>query len=649
VIRKVLIANRGEIAVRIARTCRAMGIETVAICSEPDRDALHTRVADVTLPIGGTTSLESYLNVPAVIDALQRSGADAVHPGYGFLAENAAFARAVLDAGAVWIGPPPAVIELMGDKVRAKEAAVEVGVPAVPGYDGGDPARMADEAERIGFPVMLKAAAGGGGKGMRAVYVPTEFDEALAAAQREAIAAFGDGRVFIEKLILRPRHVEFQVLADTHGHVVHLGERDCSVQRRHQKVVEEAPSPAVSPDLRRRMGDAASALARHARYVSAGTVEFLLDGEQFYFLEMNTRIQVEHPVTEMVTGLDLVRLQIKIANGDELPFSQDAVRISGHSIEARIYAEEPERGFLPSTGTLRSFVPPSGSDIRNDAGVARGDAVTPYYDPMLAKLIVHAPTRWQAVDAVTSALGRYRIDGVGNNVAFLSWLVRTPVFRAGAADIEFLDRVWRSDELHAPSHEALVAAALALTRDDVSLTGDPWRSTSGWRQFGMERVVRFHGTDTPIEVRLRPDAGQWTVAVDGRETRAAVTHREGSRLVLELNDERREADVSTKDLDVYVAIGDDLTHLRLYVPAAQTSTHQAAAGSLTAPMPGVVVKVNVAVGDHVTERQPLIVLEAMKMEHVVAAPHAGVVREILFERGAMVAGGAELIRLEDDA
>jgi 3-methylcrotonyl-CoA carboxylase alpha subunit len=648
VIRKVLIANRGEIAVRIIRTCRAMGIKTVAICSDADRNSLHTRLADETVPIGGTTSLESYLNIPAVIDALRESGADAVHPGYGFLAESAMFARAVVEAGAVWIGPPAAVIELMGDKVRAKDAAVAVGVPIVPGYNGGEPARMLDEARRLGFPVMLKAAGGGGGKGMRAVHHAAEFDEALAAAQREAQASFGDSRVFVEKLIVRPRHVEIQVLADAHGHAIYLGERDCSVQRRHQKVVEEAPSPAVTPELRRRMGEAAVRLARHAGYISAGTVEFLLSGEEFYFLEMNTRIQVEHPVTEMVTGLDLVRLQIEIANGERLPISQEAVQLSGHSIEARIYAEEPERGFLPATGTIRVFEPPGGSEIRTDSGIVRGDTVTPYYDPMLAKLIVHASTRLEAVNALTFALASFRIEGVGNNLAFLSWLIRTPVFRAGDADIEFLDRTWRPDEAANPPLEALVAAALARGSERMAVALDPWRSTSGWRQFGMARSLRFEGVDGTTEVCMWPESDGWTVESAGRQAHAVLTFREGSRLVFEVDGRRIEADVSVVGRDVFVTIGDEVTRLVVDVPGARPSSHGgAAAGSLTAPMPGVVVKVSVAVGDRVEARQPLIVLEAMKMEHVVTAPHAGVVREILFDRGEMVAGGAELIRLEE--
>jgi 3-methylcrotonyl-CoA carboxylase alpha subunit len=630
------------------RTCREMGIITVAVYSEPDADALHVRTADEALPLGGVSSLQSYLNTEKMVEAVRRSGADAVHPGYGFLAENAAFARAVETAGAVWIGPPPRTIELMGDKIRAKEAAVAAGVPVVPGYDGSDPNHLAREAERIGYPVMLKAAAGGGGKGMRAVHHPEELPDALDGARREARASFGDDRVFLEKLLVRPRHVEIQVIADTQGAVLYLGERDCSVQRRHQKVVEEAPSPAVTPELRRRMGEAAAQLARNAGYVSAGTVEFLVHGSEFYFLEMNTRIQVEHPVTEMVTGLDLVRLQLQIAAGEQFELTQEQVTLSGHAIEVRLYAEEPNRGFLPSTGTLRRFVPPSGPGVRNDVGVTRGSVVTPFYDPMLAKLIVHGATRAEATTRLAHALHDYQVVGVGTNLAFLRWLVRTPALLSGEVDIEFLDRAWRPEEA-LPLDALALGAAWLSGRAQTQGAADPWRARSGWRHCGMDRHIRFlHGTD-PVDVTLEYARDGWQIRLGETTVSVTVLSLDDAGIAATVDGRRTEAAVRIDGELLSITLDGGLYDLPLYLPGAGSpGGGRAAAGSLTAPMPGVVVKVHVAAGESVAAHQPLMVLEAMKMEHVIEAPQVGKIAEILFAQGDMVAGGATVVRMEEE-
>ena len=424
---KLLVANRGEISVRLIRACRELGVRSVAVYSDADRGAMHVRLADEAYRIGPAPAPESYLNVEKLVEAAMRSGAEAVHPGYGFLSENARFARTVREAGIVWVGPPPEAMERVGDKVRAKELAAEADVPTIPGYAGEDDSeeRLLEEAERIGFPVLVKASAGGGGRGMRPVHEPKDFVEAVRGAKREAEAAFGEGAVFLEKLVERPRHVEVQVLADRHGNVVHLYERECSIQRRHQKVVEEAPSPALPDALRERMGDAAARLTRAAGYENAGTVEFLLSGDEFFFLEMNARLQVEHPVTELVTGLDLVHLQLAVAAGEPVPFSQEEVTLRGAAIEVRLYAEDPYTG-LPSGGTLRLFDPPAGPGIRVDAGVEAGDEVSLSYDPMLAKLIVSAPDRNMAVKRLRRALDAFRVLGPTTNLPLLERIVREP-------------------------------------------------------------------------------------------------------------------------------------------------------------------------------------------------------------------------------
>jgi acetyl-CoA carboxylase, biotin carboxylase subunit len=461
-IRRLLVANRGEIAVRIMRTCRDLGIETVAVYSEVDRLSPHVQYADRACCIGPAPSAQSYLSIDAIIDAAGKSGADAIHPGYGFLSENAAFAKRVVEAGLTFVGPPSSAIRAMGDKTEARTAMKKAGVPVVPGTDGpvSDEKAAAAFCHRAGFPVLIKAAAGGGGKGMRVVESPAELAGALAAARSEARSAFGDDRVYLEKYLSRPRHIEFQIVADAHGSVVHLGERECSIQRRHQKVVEESPSVFIDADLRARMGAAAVLAARTCGYVNAGTIEFLVDANrEFYFLEMNTRLQVEHPVTELRTGIDLVALQIHIASGGRLPDGLDATPLRGHAIECRICAEDPLSGFLPSTGVIRHFRPAEGPGIRNDAGVAAHGEITVHYDPLMAKLIAFGATRGEAIARMQRALAEYEVLGVQTNIPFCSFVVGHELFRAGTFDTHFVAQHFRPGELADPSAKALQAAA----------------------------------------------------------------------------------------------------------------------------------------------------------------------------------------------
>ncbi|HXG42474.1 MAG TPA: acetyl-CoA carboxylase biotin carboxylase subunit, partial [Dehalococcoidia bacterium] len=492
---KLLIANRGEIAVRIIRTCRALGIATVAVYSEADRRALHVLEADEAVPIGPAPVGESYLDIEAIVAAARRAGAEAVHPGYGLLSENADFAEACQRAGLAFVGPPPEAIRLMGDKAAARRLAAAQGVPVVPGYDGDgqEPQALLAEARRLGFPVMVKAAAGGGGRGMRLIEGDEGFLEAVESARREAQRAFGDGRLLLEKAMVGVRHVEVQVLADAHGHYVHLGERDCSLQRRHQKVVEEAPSPAVDEALRRRLGEAALAVARAAGYVNAGTVEFLLDSQgNFYFLEMNTRLQVEHGVTELVTGLDLVALQLLVAAGERLPLRQEDVRLRGHAFQCRIYAEDPLSGYLPCSGTVVAFQPPQGEGIRNDVGTYAGDEVTAYYDPLIAKLLVWGADRREALARMRWALDRYRVEGVRTNLPLLRAVMAHPTMAAGEVTTDFLERRVSVEELvAAPTREALLAALGAAACGALG-QADPWLALGPWRPGGAVALDLEH-------------------------------------------------------------------------------------------------------------------------------------------------------------
>jgi len=653
VIHKLLIANRGEIAVRIIATCRKKKITSVAVFSEADRGVLHVRLADEALLLGPASPAQSYLNIEAMLNAAKTSGCDAVHPGYGFLAENADFAGAVESAGLIWVGPPADVIALMGDKIAAKGLATRAGVPVVPGYDGSDQSEdaFAREADRIGYPVMLKAAAGGGGRGMRPVTDAGGLVPAIEGARREAMSSFGDSRLFLEKLLVRPRHVEIQVLADNHGNAIFLGERDCSVQRRHQKVLEEAPSPAVNAELRAGMGAAALRLARSGNYVNAGTVEFLLAGDGFYFLEMNTRIQVEHPVTEMVTGLDLIGLQLDVASGDPLPVSQETVQLQGHAIEARLYAEDPENGFLPSVGRLKEFVPPEGPGVRNDVGVQAGDQVSHLYDPLLAKLVVHGETRRQALERLQVALSEYRISGVSTNLGFLRWLAREPHLLAGNVDITFLERTWVPErERSLPTSVLLLASMARLSQEVSTESSDPWKGRQSWRSFGVERRYRCEWGAREWSVILRPEAGRvWTAATEKDVQTASVRQAADGVVELVVDGTLIEGRIEYASSGLEVSVDGEQYRL---VDAVPESTHVAGvrAGSgrsaLEAPMPGTLVKILVTPGQEVSASEPLVILEAMKMEHVVVAPRAAVVEAVLFREGDMVPGGEPLVRLK---
>lgn len=667
---KVLIANRGEIAVRIARTLRAMGIGVVAVYSEADRTALHVQVADEAYCIGPAPALESYLNIPAVLDAAKQSGVEAIHPGYGFLSENPAFAQVVVDAGIVFIGPHAAAIRTMGDKAGAKRLMEAAGVPTVPGYTGDDQAdaTLVTEAERIGFPLLIKAVAGGGGMGMREVHNAADFTDALAAARRTAHRAFGDDRMMLERLILRPHHVEVQVFADAHGNVISLGERDCSIQRRHQKVIEESPAPVVTPALRQRLGDAAVAAARTAGYVNAGTVEFLLDSRgTFFFLEMNTRLQVEHPITEAVTGLDLVRLQVEVAAGHSLPFTQDKVTITGHAIECRVYAEDTEQEYLPQTGTVTALVEPTFPGLRIDGSLYPGATVTPYYDPLLAKVIAHGTTRDAAIARMRDALAGYRIDGVVTNLPQLRAIIATDAFRAGETHTGFLTEHWHpsSQPSELPVEILLAIAGYEATRHTLPspTAANPWQ-TVGPLRFGSAAthgIYESNGTRYTI-IADRTDNDAWHVTLPAlshplrglgdevvfdRLSRTRLLIRQGVAVhsfTLCEDDADRDAFSITWHDQSY-----PIRRAALHSPeqiAESGAVSIEGATDLKAPLTGIVTRVLVQPGDSVQTQQPLVVLEAMKMEHTIAAPGPARVHLVHATPGDRVAGGTVLVELE---
>ncbi len=647
---RLLVANRGEIAVRIIRACRELGIESIAVYSEADEGSMHRRLADEAHYLGPAPAPESYLNIPRLAEIIGRSGAEAVHPGYGFLAESAAFARAVEEAGAVWVGPPPEAMEAMGFKVRAKEIARRADVPTVPGYDGADQSeeRLLEEARKVGFPVLVKASAGGGGRGMRAVASEREFVEAVRGAKREALAAFGDGSVFLERLVERPRHIEVQVIGDKHGTVLHLFERECSIQRRHQKVIEEAPSSALTPELRERICAAAVRLAREAGYHNAGTVEFLLSGEEFFFLEMNARLQVEHPVTEFVTGLDLVHLQLAVASGERLPLSQEDVTLRGSAIEARIYAED-EAG-LPSGGRLLGFTPPEGPGIRNDTGFEAGDEVPINYDPMISKLIVHAPSRPAAVRRLRRALDDYEILGMSTNLPLLRRIAAAPAFASGETTTGFLEEhnlTGPQPEPPAPREAVLLAAAAELSRNSAA---DPF-GAGPWRLLGAADLrYRSGGEEHRVEAE-RDGADRWRLRLDGEESLIEVLSAGEGRISAVLDGGPVAAAFAFDGRDVLISLNGRTHRLSTPAPPAVDATgHDGeAAASLTAPMPATVVKVLVGEGEEVEEGQLLLVLEAMKMEQPVAAPYAGTVVALPFGEGDLVPGGAVLVEVEERA
>ena len=684
-IRKLLIANRGEIAVRIIRTCRKLGITSVAIYSDADAAALHVREASEAYRVGPAPAADSYLCIPAILDAARRAQADAIHPGYGFLSERAPFAEAVDEAGLIWVGPRPQAIRMMGDKIAAKRIMDAAEVPTVPGYYGDergvpDARRLLAEAERIGFPVLIKAAAGGGGKGMRVVERAGDFVPAVEGASREAQAAFGDPTVFLEKYVLSPRHIEFQIIGDTAGRVVHLGERECSIQRRHQKVLEEAPSPAPQLDAARRaaMGQAAVRAGEAAGYTNAGTVEFILDAAgNYYFLEMNTRLQVEHPITEETiwvpmqpgaapTPLDLVELQLRVAQGEPLPFAQDAVERRGHAVEVRVYAEDPMKGFLPSIGRLRAFRPPGGPGVRNDVGVEAGDQVSIYYDPMLAKLIASGPDRATAITRLSAALAAYEVAGVTTNLGFLFWLAQHPAFREGATDTGFLDRYFdpAAPATAPPPPEAIIAAGAydLLYGPGPQVAASPW--TAGpWRQAGQDLVFRYGylvpggaaaGSDAAHTVTAtfaRADApGTWHAGTAGFSGLVEIERSAAGGVHLRRRDGDAPVDlpvqVTAPVPDRLVVTWDAQVYALLRVPPLSTDTLGVAAhvgeGKLEAPMPGKIIQVLAGEGETVAEGQRLVVMEAMKMEFTIKAAHAGRVTRLPVRVGQLVEAGTIL-------
>ena len=665
---KILIANRGEIACRVAETARKLGIKTVAVYSEADTHAKHVAACDEAVLIGPAPAKESYLLGDKIIAVALATGAQAIHPGYGFLSENAGFAEACAKAGLVFIGPPASAIHAMGSKSAAKALMEKANVPLVPGYHGDnqDADFLQKEADRISYPVLLKASAGGGGKGMRIVEKSEDFKAALASCKREAINSFGDDKVLVERYLTRPRHIEIQVFADSHGECVYLFERDCSVQRRHQKVLEEAPAPGMSDERRRAMGDAAVAAAKAVGYVGAGTVEFIANQDgSFYFMEMNTRLQVEHPVTEMITGLDLVEWQLRVAFGEHLPLRQEQLQLNGHALEARIYAENPEKGFLPSIGTLRYLhTPPAvhfrvdslGSHVqtpaavRIDSGVREGDAISPFYDPMIAKLIVWGKDRDAALANMAAALAQYRIVGLATNIGFLQRLIAGQAFSTADLDTGLIER--NHDALF-PAPQPASTAALALATslllsqeagrvDDVS---DLWAQTSGWRMNGnLLRALQFadEAGDYRIELEYRGEQ-KWILHRDGVQHRLHFERQSDTELRVTLDDQVIAGNV-VRDGDIFHAFHQGRHAVLTWDdPLAHAGHVESEGGRLTAPMPGKIVAVLVGKGDSVTKGAPLLIMEAMKMEHTIAAPADGVIDELLYAVGDQVTEGAQLL------
>ena len=641
-ITSILVANRGEIACRVMRTTKALGLNTVAVHSSTDRDARHCREADVCMDLGGSKAADSYLKIDKIIAAAKASGAQAIHPGYGFLSENANFARAIEDAGLVFLGPPASAIDAMGSKSAAKALMEVAGVPLVPGYHGEaqDVETFRIAAERIGYPVLLKATAGGGGKGMKVVLDGSQLADALASAQREALSSFGDARMLVEKYVLKPRHVEIQIFADQHGNCLYLNERDCSIQRRHQKVVEEAPAPGLSAEQRRAMGESAVRAAQAIGYVGAGTVEFLLDARgQFFFMEMNTRLQVEHPVTEAITGLDLVAWQIRVARGEALPISQAEVPLRGHAIEVRLYAEDPSNDFLPQTGRLELYrESATGPGRRVDSGVSEGDDVSPFYDPMLGKLIAWGEDREQARLRLLAMLDEFAIGGLKTNLSFLRRIISHPAFASAELDTGFIPRY--QDQL-LPAPQALptafwdvAAQAFHLSQTPAVRQDDPaspWSVNSGFR----------NALPAQILLALSCQGEQRVIPLSA----PSATLR-GDQLLIEHAGVRRQHLAVRRADTLYLRWDGELHAVSLYDPITAVSAAHGQQGGLTAPMNGSIVRVLVAAGETVEAGTQLVVLEAMKMEHSLRAPHAGVVKTLFCEEGEMVSEGTVLIEME---
>ena len=648
----ILVANRGEIAVRVIRTLRDMGIRSVAVYSEADAGARHVAEADVAVLIGPAPARQSYLDIDAVVGAAVRTGAQAVHPGYGFLSENAEFAAALDRAGIVFIGPPARAIATMGDKITAKAAVSAFGVPVVPGISrpGLTDADLIDGAEQVGYPVLVKPSAGGGGKGMRMVERPEDLPAALVSARRESAAAFGDDTLFLERFVLVPRHIEVQVLADGYGNVVHLGERECSLQRRHQKVIEEAPSPLLDPATRARIGAAACDTARSVDYVGAGTVEFIVGAanpDEFFFMEMNTRLQVEHPVTEMVTGVDLVELQVRVAAGEKLPIAQDDVVMTGHAIEARVYAEDPSRDFLPTGGDVLEVTDPSGAGVRVDSGIYAGTVVGSDYDPMLAKVIAHGADRAAALRGLDRALAQTAVLGVVTNVDFLRFLLADPDVAAGRLDTGLLDR--RVGDFAAPSagdDEFSAAAAYRWLRFWHEATGDPWSAPTGWRMGEKAAtVLRLKSGERTDHVHIVGTPQSATVTVEGGETRSLTATLDGDALMIALDGLRAQYRVADSGHQIWLA-GDDGVALleEVYEAPVRPDDEQLGNAELVSPMPGSVVAIGVSDGDLVAAGTVVVTVEAMKMEHQLSAPVDGVV-ELLVAVGDQVKVGQPLARI----
>jgi 3-methylcrotonyl-CoA carboxylase alpha subunit len=660
---KILIANRGEIACRIIKTARRMGVATVAVYSEADAGARHVRMADEAVFIGPSAARESYLVIDKIIAAAKRTGAQAIHPGYGFLSENEAFCKACDESGIVFIGPPVSAIRAMGSKSEAKKLMEAAKVPLTPGYHGDnqEPAYLKAEADKIGYPVMIKAAAGGGGKGMRLVEKGEDFEAALASCKREAAASFGSDHVLVERYITRPRHIEIQVFGDSHGDCVHLFERDCSVQRRHQKVLEEAPAPGMTPARRREMGEAAVAAAKAVNYVGAGTVEFIAtqDG-QFFFMEMNTRLQVEHPVTEMITGLDLVEWQLRVAAGEKLPLRQEQLHINGHALEARIYAEDPAKNFLPSTGKLIHLAPPPESlNVRVDTGIEEGDTISPFYDPMIAKLIVWDDDRDRALARMQQALADYRVVGVASNIDFLSRLVACPAFAGADLDTGLIERErdYLFPSAETPMPEVFAVAALAellrekqWAQDNARRSLDPtspWHARDGWRMNGVARraeIFRFGETQTSVAVAYRGDG--FVLSVNGSSIAARGKIDGRGQMRVELDGVRMDAAVIAAGGMRHVFLHGRTWRLAAVDPLHVSAEGAGAHGGLLAPMPGKVIAILVEAGATVERGAPILILEAMKMEHTITAPSKGLLKAHRFAVGDQVGDGAELVDFE---
>ncbi|WP_054005843.1 acetyl-CoA carboxylase biotin carboxylase subunit [Cypionkella psychrotolerans] len=661
--RKILIANRGEIACRVIATARRMGIATVAVYSDADAASKHVAMADEAVRIGAAAVAESYLKGDAIIAAALRTGAEAIHPGYGFLSENPGFVEAVQAAGLVFIGPPASAIRAMGLKDAAKALMITAGVPVVPGYHGEsqDPAHLSAEAAAIGYPVLIKARAGGGGKGMRLVTDPGDFAQALESAQREARSSFGDPACLVEKYITHPRHIEIQVFGDTQGYVVHLFERDCSLQRRHQKVIEEAPAPGMSAEVRAAMGKAAVEAAQAIGYQGAGTVEFIVDGsgplrpDRFWFMEMNTRLQVEHPVSEAITGLDFVELQLRIAAGEPLPFRQEDLKIDGWAFEARIYAEDVEKGFLPATGRLDHLSFPAGVEfmrgtVRIDSGIRQGDEISPWYDPMIAKVIVHGPDRAAALSLLSTTLEHCRIAGSTTNVEFLAALSRHDGFRAGHVDTDLiardLDRLINTAPL--PAEAPALAALAALNLLDPPDAADPWDRLTGWRGWSeAESFAVLNHKDGPLALRvIHLGSRQFHVTGAGYDTTLTMLDHRGGTVRFARDGLQSTAHVvATADRISLFLSGHkhDFTHVD---PLLAAEHDHAGGDAIFAPMPGLVASLRTSPGARVTKGDALIFLEAMKMEHILTAPRDGIVAEILVAEGDQVSDGTVLVRME---